>query len=210
MFHIHTLSGDNYDITLESLLHRKDVHDISKKSPVRKFINGEMRGDVNSGTGHTLSYAEKRYRESMNIRNELEPVFHAYQIMNSPVKTTTPETKITEAWKSFKSSGICHMPVISGDGRIIGIVSDRDLLRHLLISDDMIINRTDEVIGNIMTREVVTASRVTDIRRIARVMFQEHIGCMPILDDEKHLEGIITRSDILHAIINIPQLKLWG
>lgn len=210
MFHIHTLSGDNYDITLESLLHRKDVRDLNRKGPVRKFIRGEERSRGYNGGGHNLTYAEKTYRESMEFKNEPEQIFHAYQIMSSPVKTITADMKITEAWSYFKASGVCHMPVLSADGKIIGLVSDRDLLRHLIISDERIVNRTDEIIGNIMNREVITASRITDIRRIARVMFEEHIGCMPILDDSRRLEGIITRSDILHAIINIPELKLWG
>ncbi len=61
-----------------------------------------------------------------------------------------------------------------------------------------------------MVREVITASRFTDIRRIAKVMFDEHIGSMPVLDDNRKLEGIISRSDILHALVNYPPLKLWG
>lgn len=210
MFHIHTLSGDNYDVTLESLLHRKEVRDPNRKLPVRKFISGEEHGRGSNGGGRNLTYAEKTYKESMEFKNEPEQVYHAYQIMSSPVKTITADMKIAEAWNFFKASNVCHMPVLSAEGKIIGIVSDRDLLRHLIISDEHVVNRTDEIIGNIMNREVITASRITDIRRIARVMFEEHIGCMPILDDSRHIEGIITRSDILHAIINIPQLKLWG
>ncbi len=210
MFHIHTLAGDNYDITLESLLHRKEVRDLTRKGTVRKFISGEEHGREYNGSGHNLTYAEKTYRESMEVRHEPEQVYHAYQIMSSPVKTITAGMKIAEAWNYFKESNVCHMPVLSAEGKIIGIVSDRDLLSHLIISDEHVVNRTDEIIGNIMNREVITAGRSTDIRRIARVMFEEHIGCMPILDDYRHLEGIITRSDILHAIINIPQLKLWG
>lgn len=102
------------------------------------------------------------------------------------------------------------MPVVSGEKNIEGIVSDIDLLKRLIITDDKITNQTDEIIKDIMVREVVTASRVTDIRRIAMVMFTMHIGTMPILDDDKNLVGIITRSDILHALITCPPLKLWG
>lgn len=210
MFHIHTLNGDHFDISLESLLHRKDIHDVDKKNPVRKFINGDREKEGYSGSGCSLSYAEKSYREAVNIKNELEPVFHACQIMSSPVKTISPEMKVAEAWNYFKSSGVCHMPVLSGEGRIVGIVSDRDLLKSLVIEHDSVISSTDRAISDIMAREVITASRLTDIRRIASVMFDRHIGSMPILDEEKKLAGIITRSDILHALVNYPPLKLWG
>ncbi|HOP30825.1 MAG TPA: CBS domain-containing protein [Spirochaetota bacterium] len=210
MFHIHTLNGDHFDLTLEALLHRKDVKNVGGKNRVRKFINGEHVSDSYSGAGHTLTYAEKSYREAINIKNEREPLFHAYQIMNSPVKTIPPDMKITEVWNLFKSAGIYHAPVVTGENRIEGIVSDRDLLKSLIIENDRVVNRTDGVISDIMVREVITAGRFTDIRRIAKVMFDEHIGSMPVLDDNRKLEGIITRSDILHALVNYPPLKLWG
>lgn len=210
MFHIHTLNGVHFDLTLEALLHRKDVKNVDGKNRVRKFINGERGSDSYSGAGHTLTYAEKSYRDALNIKNEREPLFHAYQIMSSPVKTVTPEMKIVEVWNLFKSSGIYHAPVITGDNKIDGIVSDRDLLKSLIIENDRVVNRTEGIISDIMVREVITASRFTDIRRIAKVMFDEHIGSMPILDDNRKLEGIITRSDILHALVNYPPLKLWG
>lgn len=210
MFHIHTLNGDHFDISLEALLHRKEVQDVGKKNRVRKFIDGELERDVYSSGEHSLTYAEKSYRESVNIKNVLEPLFHAYQIMSSPVKTINPEMKITEAWIWCKSAGVYHIPVVSSEGKITGIVSDRDLLKSLLIENDTVVNRTDEIIADIMVKEVITAGRLTDIRRIAKVMFDEHIGSMPILDDNRKLAGIITRSDILHALVNYPPLKLWG
>jgi len=210
MFHIHTLNGDHFDLTLEALLHRKDVKNVGGKNRVRKFIDGERRSDSYDGRGRTFTYAEKSYREAVNIKNELEPLFHAYQIMSSPVKTVKPEMKIIEVWDLFKISEIYHAPVVNAEGRIIGIVSDRDLLKALIIENGRVVNRTEGVISDIMEREVITSGRFTDIRRIAKVMFDEHIGSMPILDDNRKLEGIITRSDILHALVNYPPLKMWG
>lgn len=209
MFFIHTLEGLYRDLTLESLIHKTNVNEVNRNSRTRKLIDGDSHDNGQSTGGRPLTYAEKSYREAMNIKNELEPVFHAYQIMSSPVKTTLPEMKITDAWNHFKQEKIHHMPVVSTNKKIEGIVSDIDLLKKLIITDDRITNQTDETISDIMVREVVTASRVTDIRRIAMVMFTMHIGTMPILDDDKNLIGIITRSDILHALITYPPLKLW-
>ncbi|HOP64169.1 MAG TPA: CBS domain-containing protein [Spirochaetota bacterium] len=210
MFYIHTLNGDHYDISLESLLHRKEVRSTGKKSPVRKYLRGENEKEISNGGGYALTYAEKSYRESADIKKEPEPVFHAYQIMSSPVKTVPPEMKVTDAWEYFKKSEVSHMPVVSGDGLIVGIISDRDLLKRLIISEDNVVNRTDETVLDVMNKEVITAAGKTDIRKIARVMFKEHIGCMPIIHEENGLAGIITRSDILHAIIHYPPLNLWG
>lgn len=210
MFYIHTLNGDHYDISMESLLHRKEVRSTGKKNPVRKYLREEDEKEVYNGGGYTLSYAEKSYRESVDIKKEPEPVFQARQIMSSPVKTVAPDMKVADAWEYFKKSEVSHMPVLSGNGEIAGIVSDRDLLKRLIISEESVINRTDETVLDVMNVEVITAAKETDIRKIARVMFKEHIGCMPILNEKMELSGIITRSDILHAIIHYPPLQLWA
>jgi len=210
MFHIHTLEGDHYDIALEALLHRKDVGRTDVKSPVRKFIRGEKPPEGREGIEYTRSYADKRYRETVENLKVPEEIFFAYQIMSSPVKTLKPGMKVTDAWNYFRHAGVRHMPVLSEEGRIIGMVSDRDLLKYLLISRDSVINQAEELVADIMVKEVITAGRNTDIRRIAMLMFNRHIGTMPILGDDRKLVGIITRSDILHALINYQPLKLWG
>jgi CBS-domain-containing membrane protein len=60
-----------------------------------------------------------------------------------------------------------------------------------------------------MTTRVLTASPNTEIRQIAQVLFDEHIGTMPIIDEREHLIGLITRSDILQALIKPAPLDLW-
>lgn len=210
MFHIHTLEGDNYDIALESLLHRKDVKRKESAGRPRKFIVDDHE-NINQDTAHEhrpFSPAIRAYMESVKTANEFQQIFHAYQIMNRPVKTISPKTGILDSLAIFRREKVSHFPVVSGDSRIIGILSDRDVYKHLTSEHC----RTDnsELIEKIMAREVITASSVTDIRRIAQVMFTEHIGSMPIIDDNKKLTGIITRSDILHALINHPTLKLWA
>lgn len=210
MFFIHTLEGLYRDMSLEELIHKAEIHGIQRGSRTRRIIRGHDSGERYGSAAQSLSYAEKSYRESINLKNEFEPLLHAWQIMSSPVRTINPAMRITDAWNISKHEGICHFPVVSDDKKLEGIISDRDILKRLLISDDRIINRTDETVADIMIREVITANRMTDIRRIALVMFSAHVGSMPILDDDRELAGIITRSDILHALINYPPLKLWG
>lgn len=210
MFFIHTLEGLYRDLSLEELVHRAEVHGVYSGSRARRLIRGEGYGEKTGGGGYPMSYAERSYREAVNVRNELEPIFHAWQIMSSPVKTISPEMKITDLWEYSKHEGICHFPVVSPGNKLLGIISDRDILKRLIITGGSVTNATDETVREIMVREVITANRLTDIRRIAMVMFSTHTGSMPILDDDKNLAGIITRSDILHALINYPPLKLWG
>jgi CBS domain-containing protein len=211
MFHIHNFQGVQYNVPLESLKKSKGISSLEKSYLARKLI--ERKDDKegkNDDDVKQFSHAVKAYKDAIKIKDEREPILHAYTIMKSPVLTLFPEMKITDAWTLFQEKGVSHMPVLSDEKKLIGIVSDRDLLKRLVIIDNKIENLTDKTVSEVMTKEVITAGRITDIRRIAKAMFEHHIGTMPIVDDAGQLTGIITRSDILYALINYPALRLWA
>jgi len=144
------------------------------------------------------------------MENEKAPVFNASGIMSYPVFTVGPDVSVKEAWVEFMDKKVHHMPVISDEGKIIGIISDRDLLKKLIISDGVIETSRDSSVRDTMSSDVLATTPLTDIRRIAKVMLDHHIGAMPVVSTEGELAGIITRSDILFAIIHQPELKLWA
>lgn len=203
MFNIHTLNGVQYNIPLEK------IQRLQKISPPRKMFGYKSDSDVTDSSVR-FSFAEKAYNEALHVDNGREEIFYAYEIMSCPVHTLQQETNITKAWEYFESKKVHHMPVLSESREIIGIVSDSDLLKRLIIVNNTVETTTDVKVKDIMTREVISAGRVTDIRRIAKAMFDNHIGTMPILDENALLAGIITRSDILYALINSAPLKLWA
>ena len=61
-----------------------------------------------------------------------------------------------------------------------------------------------------MSKEVITSDPVSDIRRIAQVMQQYKLHAVPIVDEQDALIGIVSRSDILRALINDPPLNIWS
>ncbi len=209
MFHIFTLQGKKIDLPLERLPQNVKIRQVQKRDMARKTIEGKSFDQEMFEGGH-VSYARDAYEKAIKIDNEGRPVFHAGEIMNFPVLSIAPEIKVSDAWVTFKKANVRHMPVLSEEGRIIGIVSDRDLLKQLIIKEGAMEDVRDVRVKDIMADEVITASPLTDIRRIAKVMLDHHIGTMPIVNEGELLAGIITRSDILHAIINHPQLKLWA
>jgi len=60
-----------------------------------------------------------------------------------------------------------------------------------------------------MTDRVLTAHPDTEIRTIARVLFEERIGAMPIVNEAGLPKGILTRSDILRTVMNQVPFELW-
>ncbi len=96
---------------------------------------------------------------------------------------------------------IRHLPVLEGT-RLAGIISERDLFRSSLAqalgygseaTRDLMKKLR---IKDVMVQKVVTVSPNTDLCQAARIMVEQKIGCLPVVEDE-HLVGLITETDIL-------------
>ncbi len=206
MFHIQGLDGVEFNIPLEDLKNNERVGKLVKSYAIRKIIE-KKNGDV---VDNRISHGVKAYKDSIKINNDREPILHAFTIMKSPVITLNSEMSIGDAWNNFKEREVSHMPVLSKENKIAGIITDKDILKSLCIIDCNENTIADKTVKDIMTKEVITTGRLTDIRRVAKAMFDNHIGAMPIVNDASgELLGIITRSDILYALVNYPPLSLW-
>ena len=156
---------------------------------------------------------EDAYHPEDRVYVEREPALVAEQIMSSPVQTLPEDAGLAEAWLLIRDRRFRHVPVLDHKGQVVGILSDRDLLREAagISSAAGAVPQSPawSSIRSLITRQVVTATPDTDIRQIARVFFEDRIGAMPIVEEKGGLVGLITRSDILRAIINHAPLEMW-
>lgn len=133
--------------------------------------------------------------------------------MISPVLTLEPQATINAALTLLRARTIRHLPVVSSAGLLVGMLSERDVLRYLAndTPNDAALNRQDrrERVERLMISPVLTASEDTDIRYIARLFVEQRIGALPIVTDGE-LKGIITRSDVLNAVMRHFALELWA
>jgi len=143
-------------------------------------------------------------------------VLMAEQVMTAPVVTLTSltsESRITEALQQFQAKAFRHVPVVSPAGGLVGIVSERDILRYLagltVGYRPQVPPTGDARVEQVMTPQVLTAGIDTDVRYIARLFVEQHIGAMPVMKDGE-LKGIITRSDMLGAVMRHYVLELWA
>ncbi len=120
---------------------------------------------------------------------------------------------VHEALALLRGRQVRHLPVVTSAGVLAGMISDRDLLRHLggVSEEYRQLQRggIDEPIAKLMNAPVLSASRDTDVRHIARLFVEQRIGALPIVSDGE-LEGIIARSDVLRAVMRHFVLELWA
>lgn len=143
---------------------------------------------------------------------------NAKDIMTTPVSTVTPTTLVSEVARLLFERHISALPVMD-DGRLVGIVSEADLLRRHEIGTDCAFREdpwwmrfiaTSRLPGeyvrsharyarDIMTEKVVTVSPGTTLSRIASLFEKHGIKRLPVLDKGR-LVGILSRSDLVRAL----------
>ena len=123
----------------------------------------------------------------MNVREAMTP---------RPV-VVTPETTIEAATSLMRRRRFRHLPVVADDA-LVGVVSERDL--HALESPDDDLVRRQRPVHSIMTPNVVTIGPDDPVEQAARLLLENKIGCLPVVEDGA-LVGIITESDIFRAFV---------
>lgn len=114
--------------------------------------------------------------------------------MTRPVITVTPHTEFHQAFDMMRALRIHHLPVVDGT-LVVGIVAERDLL---LAAANF--GSAEVPVGEIMRGPVVCVSDRVQLKQAARLLIENHIGSLPVLNANKALVGMITETDIFKTI----------
>jgi acetoin utilization protein AcuB len=111
--------------------------------------------------------------------------------------TTTPVTiagnlTVTQALEVIERRNVHHLPVLNDRGALVGIITERDLLRA----------KGNELVDNLMERRVITVTEYTPLENAARIMADHKIGSLPVMRDGK-LVGIITQTDLFKVFLEL-------
>ncbi len=134
--------------------------------------------------------------------------------MTHPVITITPDMPIVDALNLMKSERIRRAPVVK-DGRLVGIVSDKDLLNaspspvSSLSVWEMNYLLSKITISEVMTKKVLTITEDTPIEEAARIMADNKVGGLPVMRDD-HVVGIITETDLFKVFLELMGAREAG
>lgn len=135
----------------------------------------------------------------------------ASQVMTAPVVTIVETEPLTRAGSLMQEKGFRHLPVVSTQDRLVGLLSERDLLRGLPLKGKGPPPPPWKIrqVRDLMSPTLLTATPDTPLKDIARVMEAERIGCLPLLNGRGRLVGILTTTDLLRCILREVPVDLW-
>ncbi|TGN20608.1 CBS domain-containing protein [Leptospira idonii] len=161
------------------------------------------RADSRPGTLFGSQSPAKAYQDS-NYSPEPSPILFAGQVMSSPVQSLSETCNLKDARDFLLEKRFRHIPITNLESQITGIISDRDIWRYLSESE----NGLSVPISSLMVKKILTGTQNTEIRTVAKVMLEEKIGSLPILGENRILIGILTRSDLIRAMVRFPGFTL--
>ena len=126
-------------------------------------------------------------------------------IMNPDVTTVSPDEALIDLGARLHHGRFRHLLVVEG-GRLVGVVSDRDVLRATSPFLDTHgeswrdASTLTRAAREVMTAEVVTVQPSVPLGEAAALMLERGVSCLPVVDEEGRPEGIVTSTDVLKHV----------
>jgi CBS domain-containing protein len=145
---------------------------------------------------------------------------HASDVMTCNVISVTPDMTVRDAARVFTDNHISGAPVLDGEGRLIGMISEGDLLRRVEIGTDTrkrsswfdLFSATHEAIDyikthalkvcDVMTTDVVTVGAATPLSEVASILETRRIKRVPVTEAGR-VVGIVSRANLVQALASI-------
>jgi CBS domain-containing protein len=177
-----------------------DIHDAMKEIPGYLDIT---TSDFKELYAHSYRHAIDRLINSVTAKD----------IMTGNVVTVEPATPLQEVAERMAAAAVSGIPVIDRDGKVQGIISERDFLNHMGAKNGLFMSvvascltgtgcvaldiRTG-VAEDLMSGPVITVSESASVAEVAALMTRHGVNRLPVLDEQgEKLLGILTRGDLV-------------
>ncbi len=151
---------------------------------------------INAGKGRIVTDKEA---ENITRVEELAYELRVHEVMSTRIKVLTTDMIMQEALDIFRQAHISGAPVLSVDGKMVGVLSIEDLI-HCLINNDL-----EACVTTYMTTRVITVKGSEPVVETIKGFVNYRVGRFPVVDDSGKLLGIITKGDITRGLLKALQ-----
>jgi acetoin utilization protein AcuB len=167
---------------------------------------------------------------NMLCKNSDELTFHVSSVlqivedvMTEQVVCLGEQESIAKALEIIQAGNCRHLPIVGETKKLTGLISDRDILRHLqynrkqfqsqaddsctdllhVASNDPVLKQT---VNHIMSHKISNVQPNHDFYAAVQMLYEMKISCLPVVDDEKTVVGIFTVTDVMRGLLAVYTL----
>lgn len=118
-------------------------------------------------------------------------------IMTKDVVSVKKDTPIYEAMEIMRKNDITGMPVIEDDMTLVGVITEKDILRLFYADED----EKNQTVGFFMTRPAVSYRENENLRSVCDFMMINYFRRVPVVSKQGKLVGIISRPDVIDYLL---------
>ena len=138
----------------------------------------------------------------------------ARELMTTDLVTVLADTPVKVALTLLDENDITSLPVLGEDGRIVGVVSEADLIRELVgpdprthaIPHDEPRDDRPRYVGDVMTSHAVTVHPETDLAVAVDIATSTGVKSLPVVDDDGRVVGVLSRRDVVRMLARSDDL----
>jgi CBS-domain-containing membrane protein len=190
----------------------RDGRDVTEESPAAYVALAQHKAVAQDSPRMAPLVA---YAQTQQGAQQRHPLSRVTDVMSRQPITLPDSANVLQAWQLLTEKEIGQAPVVDANGQLVGLLTRADLLKperlpspesHALAWRAMLLQN----VKDIMWSPVPGVAPESDIRRVARVLLDTGLPGLPVVDEQGHVTGFVSRLDILRAVVTEPPLDLWG
>ncbi len=212
--------GYRIQTPVDSILPSRVVEQLTQMQPGRPLSDMEKQfgdDDAPPGSGGVAptsarirkAHAAYQATRQVNRRQTDKPELTIDRIMTKPVVSIRQDAKVSSAWALMRQHRIQHLAIVGQVGQLLGVMNERDLLRRQSPAPHQGPPIPRETIAGGYNSQLIVATPETLVQQVALVLLDRRLSCMPIVQANGVLAGIVTRSDLLPLIVNDKRLSRY-
>ena len=165
---------------------------------------------------HPTTQALQAYADTQKHTTAHHPLRVVGDVMSPEPVVVAPDASRGPAWGRLTGAGIGQVPVVDAAGGLVGLLTRAELLARTVPPAGGAPAATawrawqGTPVAQAMVSPVPGVSAEVDLRRLALILLETGLPGLPVVGEAGRVEGFVTRSDILKAVVHDPPLDLWA
>lgn len=224
MFSVYGASGRLFRGTLEQLRQISPVHapdrapriqPIATEGGPREPVPGVPAGLTHAGRPGTLRDAARDALQAYAAAGDPPGGRWGHRTaasaMHQPVLVLQQSDTVSAAWRQLEAQQHAQAPVVSRAQVLVGLVTLPMLARRALAARvSTAAAGAEPTVGECMLTPVPSVAPGADLRRVAGLLLESALPALPVVDEQGAVVGILSRTDLLRAVLDDTAIDQWG